>query len=136
MTKQIGVGVGAFILNEQQQLLLVKRKKQPEAQHWSLPGGKVEYMETLENAIIREIKEELNIVIEPQRLLCVTNHIIASPAAHFVAPTFAAKIIAGTVQNMEPHSASAIGFFALDNLPQPLTITTINALRYYKAQEN
>lgn len=34
-------------------------KKPPKAGHWSLPCGKVDYMETIEHAVIREIREEL-----------------------------------------------------------------------------
>ncbi|CEA05872.1 8-oxo-dGTP diphosphatase [Metalysinibacillus saudimassiliensis] len=85
--KHIGVGVDAFILNEHNELLLVRRKKEPEAAHWSLPGGKVELMETIEDATVREIKEELGVTITLTRLLCVTNHILP-PATHSVAPTF------------------------------------------------
>lgn len=45
------VGVGAVILDKANKVLLVLRKKAPEAGSWSLPGGKVDYMETIENAL-------------------------------------------------------------------------------------
>lgn len=129
--KHIGVGVGAFILNEHNELLLVRRKKEPEAAHWSLPGGKVELMETIEDATVREIKEELGVTIELKRLLCVTNHILPS-ATHFVAPTFVAHITEGNITNREPHASSEVGYFALTQLPTPLTVTTLNALKEFK----
>ena len=49
-----GVGCGAAILREGR-LLLVKRRKAPEAGCWSLPGGKVDFLERVEDAVRREI---------------------------------------------------------------------------------
>lgn len=40
------VGVGAFIIDENEKLLLILRNTNPERMHWSIPGGKVEWMET------------------------------------------------------------------------------------------
>jgi NAD+ diphosphatase len=51
--------VAAFILNEAGDLLVCKRGKEPEKGTWDLPGGFVDGNETGEEAMIREIKEEL-----------------------------------------------------------------------------
>ncbi|MGM1048125.1 MAG: NUDIX domain-containing protein [Bacillota bacterium] len=126
------VGVGAVILDENSRILLVLRKKSPEAGYWSLPGGKVEYMETVENAVIREIKEELGIDIEIERLLCVTNHIVQSENVHWVAPTFVARIINGNVENREPHALQEVQWFPIDDIPDNITITTEYALEQLK----
>ena len=48
------VGVGAFIVRDQE-LLLMRRAKAPEAGSWSLPGGKLDAGETLEAAVAREV---------------------------------------------------------------------------------
>ena len=59
MTKRIHVAVG-IILNTDGQILLAKR---PEHLHqggkWEFPGGKVEQNETVTQALIRELKEEV-----------------------------------------------------------------------------
>ena len=57
----VNLGVGARIIDPRKRILLVKRKRDPERDHWSLPGGRVEDRETPEDAIIRELREELGI---------------------------------------------------------------------------
>ncbi|PDZ10536.1 DNA mismatch repair protein MutT [Bacillus pseudomycoides] len=126
------VGVGAFLLNEQGELLLVRRKKAPEQAHWSLPGGKVEWMETAEDTVVREIQEEVGLEIELTSLLCVTNHILPEEEAHWVYPTYIAKVTNGIAENLEQHAISEVGWFSLDSLPEPLTLTLQNALKEYE----
>lgn len=57
------VGVGAVILDGGK-VLIVKRKYDPLAGQWSLPGGGVELGETLEDSIVREMREETGLEIE------------------------------------------------------------------------
>jgi mutator protein MutT len=57
------VGVGAVIVQDGQ-VLIVKRKFEPLAGQWSLPGGGVELGETLEDSIVREMLEETGLDIE------------------------------------------------------------------------
>uniref|UniRef100_Q0HQL4 8-oxo-dGTP diphosphatase n=1 Tax=Shewanella sp. (strain MR-7) TaxID=60481 RepID=Q0HQL4_SHESR len=63
MTKRIHVAVG-IILNPNGQILLAKR---PEHLHqggkWEFPGGKVEQGETVTQALIRELKEEVALIV-------------------------------------------------------------------------
>ncbi|KYG34520.1 NUDIX domain-containing protein [Bacillus gaemokensis] len=126
------VGVGAFILNERNELLLVLRKKAPEKGHWSLPGGKVEWMETVEDTVVREIQEEVGLEIEIISLLCVTNHILSEEDAHWICPTYIAKVKNGRAENLEKHAIDEIGWFSLECLPSPLALTLQNALKEYK----
>ena len=56
------VGVGAVIV-EAGRVLLVKRKYEPLAGQWSLPGGAVELGETLEASLAREMLEETGLEI-------------------------------------------------------------------------
>ena len=57
------VGVGAVIVQDGQ-VLIVKRKYDPLAGQWSLPGGGDELGETLEDSIVREMLEETGLDIE------------------------------------------------------------------------
>jgi ADP-ribose pyrophosphatase len=125
------IGVGAVIIDSENNILLQLRNKPPEAGYWSIPGGKVEFMEKLEDAIARELKEELGINVRIEDMLCVTNHIVPADNAHWVAPTFLVQIIGGKVKNLEPDAIRQVQFFPLSNLPDNLTITTCSAIEAY-----
>jgi mutator protein MutT len=53
------------------EVLLVKRAAEPMAGAWSLPGGRLEVGETVEQAVVREAREETGLEVEPRRLLGV-----------------------------------------------------------------
>ena len=59
--------VGAIVRDAAGRFLLVQRGHEPQAGMWTVPGGKVESGETLEQAVIREIAEETGIAIEVVR---------------------------------------------------------------------
>lgn len=122
------VGCGAAILHEDR-LLLVLRRRAPEAGHWGLPGGKLDLFETVAEAAIREIAEELGIAITLTRLLCVVDQIDRDRDTHWVAPVFLATITAGTPAIQEPHALADWGWFPLTSLPTPLTEATRQAVK-------
>lgn len=125
------VGCGAAILRDGR-LLLVKRRRPPEPDHWGLPGGKVDFLETVADAVIREIDEELGIRIGNLGLVCVVDQIDADAGTHWVAPVYRADILAGDPGVREPDALSAAGWFGLDDLPEPLTLSTRTALPYLR----
>jgi 8-oxo-dGTP diphosphatase len=57
------VGVGAVVLSPDGRVLIVKRRQEPLAGQWSLPGGMLEIGETLEAGVAREIHEEAGLVV-------------------------------------------------------------------------
>lgn len=118
------VGVGAFITDEIGRLLLVKRRRPPEADHWGLPGGKVEFGETLAESVTREIREELGVKIVVGDLVCLVDQIDSVEGTHWVAPVYRAKIVDGEPSNREPEALEAIGWFDRHNLPTPVTLAT------------
>ena len=121
------VGVGGVVLRDGKVLLLL-RKKAPEAGTWSLPGGRVEFMERLEDAVVRELHEELGITVEVESLVCVVNHIVPDENAHWVSPIYRVRVVSGVPQNLEPEKTTAVDWFSLLNLPKNLSISARSAL--------
>ncbi|RXJ04308.1 NUDIX domain-containing protein [Anaerobacillus alkaliphilus] len=128
----IVVGIGAVILNEKNEVLLVLRKKAPEANKWSIPGGKVEFLERLEDTVIREIKEEVNLDIEISKLLCTAETIDLSSSEHYLSLIYTTKNIKGTMKNMEPDKISEVQWFQLEEIPTELACFSVEALALTK----
>lgn len=125
------LGVGACIVRDGK-LLLLQRLRNPEAGHWSIPGGKIDFLEPIEDALRREVAEETGLTLGPLRLLSVTDHIDPETPQHWVAPTYLAESFKGEPVNIEPHKHGCLDWFALDALPAPLAIavrTTLPALK-------
>jgi 8-oxo-dGTP diphosphatase len=59
------LAVGAVVLREDGAVVLVRRARPPAVGTWTLPGGKVEGAETLEEAIVREVFEETSLHVTP-----------------------------------------------------------------------
>ncbi|MDA7893630.1 NUDIX domain-containing protein [Rhodopirellula sp.] len=55
--------VGGLVTNEQGELLLVRRAREPGKGKWGLPGGFVDRNETIEQALSREVLEETNLCV-------------------------------------------------------------------------
>ena len=60
------LGVGAVVIH-QERVLLVKRGNAPYQGMWCIPGGRVQYGETLQQAAEREILEETDIIIKAKQ---------------------------------------------------------------------
>ncbi len=127
----IGVGVGAVIVNQEGKIFLARRGKeaQNESGKWEFPGGSVEFGETLEHALVREVNEEYGMTIEVQELLDVVDHIIPAENQHWVSPTFICRVAKGSPLIREPHKCEEIGWFSLDEIPSDkLTIASRKSL--------
>lgn len=119
----VRVGVGVMIFNCRDEVFLAQRG--PEARNergcWEFPGGRVEYGETLADAIQREIIEEFDMAIKVVSQLHFADHLLPDEGQHWVSATFIAYHLDGNPRIMEPRKCSAIGWFTLDNLPAPLS---------------
>jgi mutator protein MutT len=70
------VGVGGVIVDDRGHVLLIKRRYEPLAGHWSIPGGAVELGETLEQCVARELQEETGLDVEVGPVIEVFDRII------------------------------------------------------------
>jgi len=125
----IGVGVGAVVVNRQGKLFLSQRgvEARNERGKWEFPGGGVEFGERLEEALIREMKEEYDLDIEPIEQLWTYDHLIPDEKQHWVSPTYFCKVKKGVPKITEPHKCSQIGWFTLPEIgTMPLSLITRN----------
>ena len=95
------VGVGAIIISEGK-ILLEKRKNAPGKGKWSIPGGLVELGERIEQAVIREVKEETGLdVVEPCLVDVVDNVDLDENGKvkyHFVIVDYLVKVEKGVLK--------------------------------------
>ena len=127
-----GVGSGLAVLNDGK-LLLCKRLKAPEAGHWSIVGGKVDHMEPAADAACREAEEESGLKIHSARFLCLSEQMIEADRQHWISLIYVTDDFSGEPQLMEPDKLSAIGWYPLDDLPQPLSLFAQDAVKALRA---
>lgn len=82
------VGVGVLLVDSHKGVLLTLRRRAPEADCWSIVGGKVDFLERLEHCAVREAREEAGVEVELIRLLCETDHVLPEEEQHWVAPAY------------------------------------------------
>jgi 8-oxo-dGTP diphosphatase len=118
------VGVGAVVVAGNS-VLLVRRAHEPLKGEWSLPGGGVELGETLEAAIMREVREETGLDIEVGPVVEVLDRLRLAPDGrlrfHFVLVDFLCRPMstAGGHGAISPASdADAAEWVDLNDLPR------------------
>lgn len=118
-----GVGVGLAILRDGK-ILLCRRLKAPEAGFWNIVGGKVDHREPAERAARREAEEETGLTIGSIEFVCATEQIIDADRQHWISLLYRTTDIAGEPRLTEPDKLSAVEWFDLDALPEPLSAFT------------
>ena len=132
--QQPRVGVGVLLVDANDRVLLTLRNRAPESGRWSIVGGKLDFLETLEACAVREAREEVGVVAAIESLLCVTDHCIPDEYQHWVSTAYLAQIREGEPVNCEPEKTAAVQWFALNELPANLTMTARNAIHAYIRQ--
>jgi 8-oxo-dGTP diphosphatase len=79
-------------------IVLVKRRNDPYKGSWALPGGFVEYGETVESAAMRETKEETGLEVELDKLVGVYSDPERDPRGHMISVCFLAHKTGGTLK--------------------------------------
>jgi 8-oxo-dGTP diphosphatase len=104
------LGVGALIFNRDK-ILLVERGKEPLKGYWSLPGGVLEIGETLEQGIVREVREETGLDVKPLEVLEIFERIIrdayGAPEYHYVLIDYICRVTGGSLRAADDASRAA-----------------------------
>ena len=103
-----------FIFDDDFNFILIKRLNDPYKDCWALPGGFVEYGESVESAAVREAKEETSIDVELIDLVNVYSRPDRDPRGHTVTVAYTAK---GDLNSKKADSdAKDIGIFSKDDI--------------------
>lgn len=114
----IGVGVGVVIMDKKGRILLIKRSKtvRNEPGTWVIPGGEVEYGETIYKAVMREAKEEVGVKVKPIKQLGTADHLMKKDKHHWVSTIVFCKIVSGKPKNMELKKCEKVEWFDLKDV--------------------
>jgi 8-oxo-dGTP pyrophosphatase MutT (NUDIX family) len=127
--------VSAIIMDDDGKILLQRRSDNGK---WSTPGGAIDPREEPADAIVREVYEECNLKVVPERIIGVyggEDHLLTYPNGDQVAIisiVFLCKIIGGTLKINDDESLE-LRYFAPDDLPQ---LHSRYAIRIHAALQN
>jgi 8-oxo-dGTP diphosphatase len=104
-----------IIIEYNKGIVLIKRKNPPDG--WALPGGFVDYGESLEAAAVREAKEETGLEVELVRQFHTYSDPKRDPRHHTITTVYVAEAKGMAVAGDD---AQEIGLFRRDNLPEQI----------------
>lgn len=126
MEKIPRVGIGVFVVKGKK-ILLGKRKNAHGEGSWCLAGGHLEYGESWEDCVRREIKEEIGVEVKYVRFSgAITNDIFKEEQRHYITIFMICDYVSGEVKVLEPEKSECWEWFSWDDLPEPLFLPIKN----------
>jgi 8-oxo-dGTP diphosphatase len=116
-------------------ILLARRSAgaRDETGAWDCGAGALEFGESFDAAVSREVGEEYATAPLEITQLGVRNVVRADPPSHWVAVVFAVRVDPAAVSLGEPHKFDELGWFRPDALPSPLHSQLPPALALFRA---
>lgn len=104
MTKIQEGATSAIIINDKNEILFLKRSEDDDflPGFWDLPGGGMEYGETLHDAIKREVMEEVGVEIEIIRPVAANTYYMGE--LQRIDTTFLCKLVTSNIKLSEEHT--------------------------------
>jgi len=134
LSKDIQVCVGVMIFKEGK-VLLGKRSGKHAPGEYSFPGGRVDYMESFEDAVRRETEEESGIKIKNIKFQCLAN-IDRYSYRHDVLTGLVAEWDEGVERTDPDERIGDWHWYSLEELPQPIFLPTAILIDSYKTGKN
>jgi len=132
----IGVGVSYYCHDGNGKYLMNKRGVGSRDEHgcWDFGGGGVDFGETVEGTLKREIKEEYCADTIKYSFIGFNDNFreLNRKKAHWIQFHYLVQVNPSEVKNGEPEKHDEIGWFTIDNLPKPLHSQTLMELKLYK----
>lgn len=122
------VGVAVFIRKDGK-ILLGQRIGSHGSNTRSLPGGKLDFGESVESCAHREVFEETNLTIKNIRAGPYTNDVFTENNLHYITLFMVADYDSGELKIMEPLKCKEWRWVNWDSLPHPLFLPLQNLLR-------
>jgi 8-oxo-dGTP diphosphatase len=113
------VGVGVIVRREGR-VLLGQRLASHGAGSWALPGGHLEFGESVADCARREVREETGLALESVVHGPFVSNVFEAEGRHYVTLFVLARAAAGEARACEPHKCAAWHWFRWSALPQPL----------------
>jgi len=126
--KRPAIGVAVIVVKENK-ILLGKRLNSHGSGTWALPGGHLEYGESIEDCAKREVFEETGLTVSNIQKATFTNDIFTMEKKHYVTLFVTAQYNSGELQLKEPHKCEKWDWFSWGNLPQPRFLSMQNLLK-------
>ncbi|OGR30869.1 MAG: NUDIX hydrolase [Desulfuromonadales bacterium GWD2_54_10] len=120
-----------IIIEIQGGIVLIERRNPPFG--WALPGGFVDYGESLEDAAVREAREETSLMISNLRLVGCYSNPLRDERMHTISTVFVAE---GQGKAEAADDAANLAIFTLDHIPQLLCFDHATILADYVHKKN
>jgi 8-oxo-dGTP diphosphatase len=132
MKKFTGKTSTAIIPYPENKILLIKRNTIPFKGYWALPGGRMDPGETIEQTIVREVKEEtgLDVAIVSKVGEYVEKGVKDDVEYEYYPTCFVVKPIGGEIKKQESE-IQEVKLFNLNELPKPLAFVHEEMIKDY-----
>lgn len=112
------LGAGGLVVREGpggvRQALLIQRGEEPNRGGWTIPGGFVEFDESADVAVVREVEEETGFQTRSLGLVAFRNRANASDNSSYV--VFLLEVTGGEMHTEPDPEISQVGFFSLEEM--------------------